>query len=133
MPTLSVERTDVNTDNEDEGNVDSKVFEEYFKNCVIPYLPEKSIIILDNATYHRHYLPETFKPKQSSRKELLLNYIKSKGEKNCENLLKPEISLKAKAYFRGTKIQIQEITEAYGHTVLYLPPYHPKLNPIEFA
>jgi transposase len=64
------------------GTVNTKVFTSWVKEDLIPKLPPKSILVMDNATFH-------------------------KGE---------EMKL--------------SITKA-GHTLLYLPPYSPDLNPIE--
>lgn len=64
------------------GTVNTEVFTSWVKEDLIPKLPPKSILVMDNATFH-------------------------KGE---------EMKL--------------SITKA-GHTLLYLPPYSPDLNPIE--
>jgi len=36
-----------------EGTMDSALFEMWFKQCLLPELPEKSVIIMDNAAFHR--------------------------------------------------------------------------------
>ena len=64
------------------GTVNTQVFTSWVKEDLIPKLPPESVIVMDNASFH-------------------------KGE---------EMKL--------------SITKA-GHTLLYLPPYSPDLNPIE--
>ena len=117
----------------DKGNVNYKIFKVYFEETLIPLLPINSIIILDNAKYHRRYSPDIFRPRSNSTKESLSQYLESQGEIVDEGSLRPELLARAKKIFQHTKTEIQEIAEAYGHTVLYLPPYHPELNPIEYA
>ena len=39
----------------------------------------------------------------------------------------------AKSLFKKQKTAIQQMAEERGHIVLYLPPYHPELNQMEFA
>ena len=65
-----------------ESTINSEVFTAWVKQDLLPKLPERSIIVMDNATFHKQ----------------------------------PEM---------------QEALAADGHTLLYLPPYSPDLNPIE--
>ena len=64
------------------GSVNSTVFTCWVQQDLIPKLPEKSIIVMDNATFHK-------------------------------------------------SAEMQKAIEDSGHTLLYLPPYSPDLNPIE--
>ena len=125
----------VQKDSENEGNVNYEVFRDYFEEFVIPFLPPRSIIILDNARYHRQYPPDTFIPATSSNKSELIEYLQSQGEKTAsQEMTKSQLLELSKSYFKATaKNEIEQIAEAYGHNVLYLPPYHPELNPIEFT
>ncbi len=63
-------------------NVDSDVFNAWVEKILIPNLPQKSIIVMDNASFH----------KSQKTKELIQNN---------------------------------------GHTLEFLPPYSPDLNPIK--
>jgi transposase len=63
-------------------NVDTQVFTSWVQQDLLHKLPEKSVIVIDNATFHK-----------------------------------------------GKDMQI--MIENSGHTLLYLPPYSPDLNPIE--
>lgn len=65
-----------------ETNVDTDVFTCWVIQDLLPKLPPKSVIVLDNATFHK-----------------------------------------------GT--EMKKVIEAQDHTILYLPPYSPDLNPIE--
>ena len=65
-----------------DANINSAVFSAWLIQDLIPKLPEKSIVVMDNAAFHK-------------RKD------------------------------------IQETLDRAGHTLLYLPPYSPDLNPIE--
>ena len=64
------------------GTMDSALFEMWFETLLLPALPEKTVIVMDNASFHR------------------------------KNRLAP-------------------VAENAGHTLLFLPPYSPELNPIE--
>jgi transposase len=65
-----------------ETTINTVIFNQWVIQDLIPKLPPKSIVVLDNATFH-------------------------KG------------------------LEMINALEARGHTVLYLPPYSPDLNPIE--
>lgn len=65
-----------------DSNIDSDVFYTWLEKDLIPKLPEESIIVMDNATFHK-------------------------------------------------RLDMQEIIQNNNHTLLYLPPYSPDLNPIE--
>jgi len=62
--------------------INTNVFTTWVETDLIPKLPPKSVVIMDNASFHK-----------------------------------------------GTAMQ--QALEAAGHTLLYLPPYSPDLNPIE--
>jgi len=65
-----------------EGTMDSALFELWFGECLLPALPISSVIVMDNASFHR-------------KKQLIL------------------------------------LAEKAGHSLIFLPPYSPELNPIE--
>lgn len=64
------------------GSVNTEVFTCWVDKILLPSIPEKSVIVMDNATFHK-----------------------------------------------GKEMQL--LIQEAGHTVLYLPPYSPDLNPIE--
>jgi transposase len=64
------------------GTVNTAVFNSWLAQMLLPELTEASVIIMDNAAFHKH--PST-----------------------------------------------RQLIQEAGHTLLYLPPYSPDLNPIE--
>ncbi|CAC5370520.1 unnamed protein product [Mytilus coruscus] len=51
-------------------------FTEWFKDTLLPKLPPQSVIVMDNAPYHSHLVPESRVPNTGSRKpEILLSCI----------------------------------------------------------
>ena len=65
-----------------EGTMDSVLFETWFQRCLLQELPNASVIVMDNAAFHR-------------------------------------------------KAKLSILAELAGHTLHFLPPYSPDLNPIE--
>ena len=65
-----------------DGTMDGALFEMWFEQLLLPTLPRNTVIVMDNASFHR-------------------------------------------------KSRLTSIAERAGHTLLFLPPYSPELNPIE--
>ncbi len=65
-----------------EGTMNSVLFEYWFEQCLLPVLPAKSVIVMDNAAFHR-------------------------------------------------KSRLYSLAQNTEHTLVFLPPYSPNLNPIE--
>ena len=65
-----------------EGSTNTEVFQIWLAHCLLPALPPRSLVVMDNASFHKS---ET----------------------------------------------IRQMIESHGHTLLFLPPYSPDLNPIE--
>jgi transposase len=65
-----------------EGTMHSALFETWFESRLLPALPPKAVIVMDNASFHR-------------------------------------------------KSKLFTLAEKAGHTLIFLPPYSPDLNPIE--
>lgn len=65
-----------------EGTMDSVLFEMWFQECLLSSLPEASVIVMDNAAFHR-------------------------------------------------KSKLFDLAKRAGHSLIFLPPYSPDLNPIE--
>lgn len=63
-------------------SINSDIFCTWVEQLLIPELPDSSVIVMDNATFHK-------------------------------------------------RADIQALIEEHGHTILWLPPYSPDLNPIE--
>jgi len=67
-----------------DGAMDSALFELWFENCLIPELPPNSVIVMDNASFHR-------------------------------------------------KGRLIPLAQSFGHSIIFLPPYSPELNLIEYT
>ena len=109
-----------------------ETFGAYFREKLMPLLEESSLIIMDRAAYHTPAADSEFHVKKAKKPELL-EYLIGKGvalqPKSSTQELKA-IALEICPYAR-TYLEVD--AEKAGHRVLYTPPYHPELNPIEMA
>lgn len=116
-------------DYHDEMNGDN--FHDWFKS-IIPRLDPNSVIVLDNAPYHSVRTEKI--PTTSSKKEVILSWLRSKGVVIDRPMFKPQLLAKVRE-IKGKYVSyvVDNMAKDAGHTVLRLPPYHCELNPIELA
>lgn len=105
------------------------MFEEWFKDKLLPNIEPHSAIVMDNAPYHSALLEKN--PTSSWRKADLRDWLERKGVQPSPDLLRAELYALTKKIAVGKKYRIDSIAEAAGHKVVRLPPYHCHYNPIE--
>jgi len=114
------------------GQMNWENFSKWFKNQLLPNIPEHSLIIMDNARYHNVFTEDTF-PTPKNLKEELRSWL----ERNCipwtEDMLKPELFELCKRFAAAPEFQLDQIADASGHKILRTPQYHPELQPIEIC
>lgn len=112
------------------GEMNSDNFIKWIKTQLIPNLPSRSVVVMDNASYHN---TESDKPPTSnSRKEIMKQWLDSKGVPYSLNDTKIELYEKIKEVRPKTSSYVVDtLLSEYGHSAIRLPPYHPELNPIE--
>jgi len=112
--------------------MNSACFENWFEEKVLPNLPPRSIVVMDNASYHSRTV-EKF-PNMSWRKDDIQKYLTNKGVQWSITLVKAELLQLAEPFRMSAKTYVvDQMAAEAGHTVLRLPPYHFDLNPIELA
>eukprot|EP00977_Amphora_coffeiformis_P010742 scaffold2518_cov178-Amphora_coffeaeformis.AAC.1 len=94
---------------------------------------DASIIILDNAKYHAVYgkhVPKVYKAKRDE----LTSYLKAAGVDFQPNETMSMLKSNAKAYIETFEmIEIERLALEWGHEILWTPPYHSDLQPIELV
>ena len=111
-------------------NMDSDVFETWFRHQLLPNLHAKSVIVIDNASYHSRQLVKI--PTMATKKDGMVTFM------TTHNIVIPE-PLPTKPVLLGcikaANIQkvyaVDDMAKRAGHVVLRLPPYHCIFNAIE--
>lgn len=107
-------------------------YKQWLQEMLIPNLPPKSVLVIDNAPYHNVQIEKC--PTMCARKEEMREWLRARNIPFTEDMLKIDLYSIIKAHKPQYKIyEIDRIMSAHGHTVLRLPPYHPDLNPIELV
>ncbi|XP_066969265.1 uncharacterized protein [Macrobrachium rosenbergii] len=111
--------------------MNSKMFEEWFKYQLLPNIPPSSILVLDNASYHSLRIDKP--PTMADKKDVMKEWLKNKGANPSDNLNKCELleMVKSLSYGIRNDYVIDRMARDNGHQVVRLPPYHCEYNPIE--
>ncbi len=137
-------------------DMNSVVFNDWLVNKVVPLLPEKSVVVVDRASYHLVKTVDTRLPDKQTKKGLLewlreknIPLIDSTGrdwsQETDELILKKalmngsggmrvvELSMIVKKNEPEPRYEAQDILEGANKDLkmLILPVHHPELNPIE--
>ena len=111
--------------------MNSKIFEKWVNEQLEPALPEKSLIIMDNASYHSVREEGTKTPTSNSRKGDMINWLTKKNINFNNKAKKPELYEIIKLNKGPPIYKVDEFLKRKGHEVVRLPPYHCELNPIK--
>lgn len=111
-------------------NMNWGIFKQWFKDQLLPNIPENSLIILDNAPYHNVLTEKTF-PKPSSTIKQLRDWLTHNEIPWEQNLLKIELMELCKRFASKPEYALDQLASEQGHSILRTPPYHPELQPIE--
>ncbi|CAH2101814.1 unnamed protein product [Euphydryas editha] len=104
-------------------------FLKWMTEMVVPYLPEKSLVVMDNAPYHCTQINRA--PTMSNLKSELQEWLKEKNIFFEESWTKPVLYDIIKKNKVPPVYAIDELLRQHNHEVVRLPPYHCDLNPIE--
>ena len=112
------------------GQMNTELFQKWFKEMLLPNIPANSLIVMDNAAYHNtlaDYSPPTpICSKARIREWLERNHVYCRAD--C---LKPELVELLEKLAPAPIYAVDEIARLEGHEVIRTPPYHPELQPIE--
>lgn len=112
------------------GQMNHDLFVKWLKEHLFPNIPNRSLIIMDNATYH-NVLSEDSAPTATSAKAKIKEWLIKKGHSVSDDFLKAELVEMLNQISPSLTYKIDEIAAENGHEILRTPPYHPELQPIE--
>lgn len=112
------------------GQMNWELFRKWFTEMLIPNIPDNSLIIMDNASYH-NILSGNSAPMPTSSKAKIRAWLEANKVPCREDSLKSELLEILKKLAPEPIFAIDEIVQKLGHEVIRTPPYHPELQPIE--
>ena len=111
-------------------NMNCEVFTEWFEKYLLKNIPAKSLIIMDNASYHNVLVEEAF-PKKNHSVKRLQDWLSHNEIPWSKDMLKAELYELCSRFAPKPEFLIDNIANDHGHSILRTPPYHPELQPIE--
>jgi transposase len=112
------------------GQMNQELFTKWFCDKLLPNIPDHSLIVMDNASYHNGVSAHS-PPTAMSKKQEIRSWLEQNNIPLSEDCLKVEM-VEILTKVAPTPIYaLDEIAEQRGHEVLRTPPYHPELQPIE--
>jgi transposase len=111
-------------------------FIKWFKEQLLPNLGDTPcVIMMDNAAYHLVYSEHVPRPSKMKKAELIA-YLQSKGQPIVNEEGRPLTALllraKVKEYVEKYEVSaVIELAKKGNHKILFTPPYHSDLQPIE--
>lgn len=114
------------------GQMNWDLFSKWFKERLLPNIPPKSLIVMDNAKYH-NILSEHSAPTSNCSKQKIKHWLENNRIMCRDDALKVELVEILKKLAPEPTYALDEIAEKAGHQVLRTPPYHPELQPIEIC
>lgn len=103
----------------------------WWKTQLIPNLNRPSLILIDNAKYHKCRSQDTPKP-HKMRKADIQNELQRLGVAYDEQATVKELRVILKNWInQNIKLEVCQIAEEKGHTVVFTPPHHSDFQPIE--
>lgn len=112
------------------GQMNWENFSNWFKNQLLPNIPERSLIILDNARYHNVFTEDRF-PKPSTAKDELREWLTRNKHPWRDDMLKSELYDECVKHAPAPEFRLDHLAMTQGHKILRTPQYHPELQPIE--
>ena len=111
--------------------MNGQVFIEWVKDQLLPSLPAKSVLVLDNAPYHNVRTDDSVCPTSNWRKIDMMEWLDNRDIEYPLKIRKPELYEIVKANKIEPKYKGDELLRDSNHEVSRLPAYHCTLNPIE--
>ena len=109
-------------------SMNAACFEQWF-SALLQELPPRSVIVMDNASYHSRQADKP--PTTSTKKEDIRLWLKRNDIAFEDEMLKVELLELVKKQQRVPVYVVDEMAKQKGHEVLRLAPYNCDLNPIE--
>jgi transposase len=112
------------------GQMNGELFHQWFSEKLLPQIPERALIVMDNASYH-NVLAEHSAPTAVCSKANIRTWLEANRIPCRDDCLKVELVEMLNKLAPAPSYVIDELAAQQGHEVVRTPPYHPELQPIE--
>ena len=113
------------------GEMNSTLFQQWLTTRLLPALPEPSVLVLDNAPYHRQLTEDSQCPTTATNKAELMKWLEKRNIDIPNGATRCQLLNLCRQHRPQPQYAIENIVQEWGHQVVWLPPGHPELNAIE--
>lgn len=114
-------------------NFNGANFAKWWKEQLLPGLTEPSLIVMDNAAYHKTKPPDTPNPTKMKKAEVQAA-LTARGVVYSPSMSAVQLKFLLKsAVVDHVKPEVVQAAEAAGHRVIFTPPHYSDLQPIELV
>jgi len=114
------------------GQMNGELFYQWFVDKLLANIPDNSLIIMDNASYH-NILTNDSAPTPACSKDRIRTWLEANKVPCREDCLKVELVEMLKKIAPEPTYEVDVVARKLGHEVIRTPPYHPELQPIEIC
>ena len=111
------------------GEMNHTMIVRWLEDKLIPNLPPKCVLVMDNAAYHNVQVDR--RPVRATKKHLIQEWLTRHGIQWSAGMLKDELLELCKTHPQEPVYVLDQMLSQHGHLALRLPPYHADLNLIE--
>ncbi|XP_034194909.2 uncharacterized protein LOC117611102 isoform X1 [Osmia lignaria lignaria] len=121
------------TTGDPEGLMTAENFEKWIVEKLLPNIPPKSIVVMDNVPYHSAQLNKP--PTKYSKKADMVRWLVENNIPHTQDMRKYQLlELIEKSKKCRKTFKVDEMLKLHNHNALRLPPYmYYELNPIDLA
>jgi hypothetical protein len=112
------------------GQMNGDLFQKWFVEKLLPNIPNTSLIVMDNSSYH-NVLSDDSAPIPTCSKERIRSWLEANKIPCKDDCLKVELIDILRKIAPEPTYRLDVIARQHGHEVIRTPPYHPELQPIE--
>lgn len=118
------------------GSMNEENFTKWFTTQLLPNIPDNTVIIMDNASYH-NVLQEDGVPPLTSKKVVLQKWLRDNNIRFSEEMLRPQLvdlinkNRPPKIFKLDNMLRSDSKYKSRNIEILRTPQYHPELQPIE--
>ena len=117
------------SDGDYHGEMNHKMIVRWLEDKMIPNLPPKCVLVVDNAAYHNVQVDKRLV--RATKTHLTHECLTKHRIQWSTGMLKDELLELCKIHQKEPVYVMDQMLSQHGHLALRFPPYHADLNPIE--
>ena len=120
-----------NTSGDYHGEMNGQSFLRWLTLLLLPWLPEPSVLVIDNTPYHTMLTEDSHYPTSATKKGDIIKWLEHHGISYLPHATHLELLMICKQNRPELQYLVDNTIRLLGHEVVHLPPAHSEPNAIE--